>query len=747
MSEEPLLPASAEAFLPMPAPKTMTTPPRGLVFADLASGEAPLIYQPEGTYEKPAITQALQSMLTVGPVMGITNPNTWEDLLAAAGAGTADVFVVDRRGERYKVIDVLFDFGGESGELRLRHLGRRSRQGDLYVDLERAFGYMIPIVVYKSRQSFRKNPPYFRVRSPRQGLRAIKHPLIVKNRKKAHRFKPKHKKAVLVPCAGTKPFPEAPSHKHGYLKGLKGKKLDLFVVSEPLGIVPYAWSREYPQTGYDFPPKHLRGAARAELVDRIGDWFCLVAPKYQEVYLALPGHHLRLVNDALARFDPVPTKITDVGLGACLEDGSCPTGHVRPTTKSYRSYLKRRVRSNPDERMRRLGRSDDPIAARIERIRRGVEPVPPLEFKFDNVPAEESYVDLRRCYPGIDAFGRGGIPSREEIQEIISIQQELGLLPQFDSEIRISWDPSLGYPSFRPRWSRGLNGEVVTKCADLRYEFPDPCEVVPGDWLRPTIYFEVSGSRFYIDARLAGGAWKAPRIGEEIEIDWPGRVRNNPDERMRRLERGRDPIAARIERIRRGVEPRPPLYHFVPEGASPLGELDIPTSRELAEDLAILQELGFLPSPGEKITLRWSPVQARRAFRAGNFPSGHGYTTEEWLDNDRSVVVVDRVYFEFAFTGEDEGPPVFLIPHVDFRFPGGGAGGIRLWPLNSGGYGVDPDFVPGWVYRLGSFQVRVEEYDPYNVNHVPLEHRSFMQRFFGLEEDPFDGLPDPVEGS
>jgi predicted transcriptional regulator len=191
------------------------------------------------------------------------------------------------------------------------------------------------------------NPPRrFDVRSPGQGLRAIQHPVITANYEKALRVKPKHKRAVLVPCAGTKPFPDAPSHKHGYLEGLKGKKLDVYVVSEPLGIVPYEWSRRYPQESYDFPPAHLRGPGRELLVDRIAVWFDKVAPKYEKVILALPGHHRRLVMGALEQFDAPPVKIKDVGLGACLESGACPPGNVRPTTKAYRKFLK--TRANPE---------------------------------------------------------------------------------------------------------------------------------------------------------------------------------------------------------------------------------------------------------------------------------------------------------------------------------------------------------------------------------------------------------------
>jgi hypothetical protein len=207
--------------------------------------------------------------------------------------------------------------------------------------------------------------PRFDVRSPAQGLRAIQHPVITKNFNKALRVRPKNRKAVLVPCAGTKPFPDAPSHKHGYMKALAGKQLDVYVVSEPLGVVPYEWSRRYPQESYDFPPAHLRGAGRELLVDRIADWFER-GPRYEKVYLALPGHHLRLVQDALAQFEELPTKIKEVGLGACLDSGACPPGHFRPTSEAYRGFLK--AKANPP-----LGAwwITPQVAAKLRAIERG----------------------------------------------------------------------------------------------------------------------------------------------------------------------------------------------------------------------------------------------------------------------------------------------------------------------------------------------------------------------------------------
>jgi predicted RNA-binding protein len=138
----------------------------------------------------------------------------------------------------------------------------------------------------------------FIVRSVSQGLSVIQHKDITDNWKKSLKVKPKSKIAVLLPCAATKPFSESPSHKHGYLKALGDKKVDLYIVSEPLGIVPKQWETKYPNADYDYPPKYLKGEARKLLSERIGEWFSKVYPKYDKVYSALPGHHQKLVNDS-----------------------------------------------------------------------------------------------------------------------------------------------------------------------------------------------------------------------------------------------------------------------------------------------------------------------------------------------------------------------------------------------------------------------------------------------------------------
>lgn len=177
---------------------------------------------------------------------------------------------------------------------------------------------------------------FFQVNSSAEGLKTMNHPDIMANWKKSLRVKPKHKTAVLVPCAGTKPFPESPSHKHGYLEALDGKNVDVYIVSEPLGIVPYSWSRTYPNDSYDFPPKHVKGQTRDELVRRFAEWYNKVGTKYKKIYKALPGHHLSLVNDA-----GIPG--VDASISAC-RDSDCSSNIFRATSGQYVDFLRDIIR-------------------------------------------------------------------------------------------------------------------------------------------------------------------------------------------------------------------------------------------------------------------------------------------------------------------------------------------------------------------------------------------------------------------
>jgi hypothetical protein len=180
------------------------------------------------------------------------------------------------------------------------------------------------------------NRAHFTVESPAQGLKAIEHQIFRSNHQKALKVKPSSSTAVLIPCAGTKPFTEAPSHKHGYLPALQGLDVDTYVVAEPLGVVPQAWSEIYPNYAYDFPPSMLKGQAREALVRRIAEWMDKVGSKYDRIVAALPQHHMKLVRDANKE---VGLELTDASIGAC-RDSVCSQRSFRATSPEYRKWLR-----------------------------------------------------------------------------------------------------------------------------------------------------------------------------------------------------------------------------------------------------------------------------------------------------------------------------------------------------------------------------------------------------------------------
>ena len=182
---------------------------------------------------------------------------------------------------------------------------------------------------------------HFTVTSPAQGLKAIEHQVFRSNHQKSLKVRPSSSTAVLIPCAGTKPFTEAPSHKHGYLPALQGLDVDTYVVAEPLGVVPQAWSEQYPNYAYDFPPAMLKGQARAALVERIAEWMRKVGSKYDRIVAALPQHHMGLVLDANKT---VGLELTDASIGAC-RDSVCSQRSFRATSPEYRKWLRSRVQS------------------------------------------------------------------------------------------------------------------------------------------------------------------------------------------------------------------------------------------------------------------------------------------------------------------------------------------------------------------------------------------------------------------
>jgi len=130
---------------------------------------------------------------------------------------------------------------------------------------------------------------------------------------KAMKWQPKHDVAIFIPCSAWKPYFYSMSHKNGYLKVLISyiDVIDLFVVSEPMAIVPYCYSDEYPVKNYDYNPNQffigklsnpLVRQALNIFIERLSRWVSKYHKQYSKRILILPkSWHLKVFLKVLLR--------------------------------------------------------------------------------------------------------------------------------------------------------------------------------------------------------------------------------------------------------------------------------------------------------------------------------------------------------------------------------------------------------------------------------------------------------------
>lgn len=162
----------------------------------------------------------------------------------------------------------------------------------------------------------KREPPVDKltVKSFEDGLRIWNDPDVLNfYENKAMKWQPKHDTAVFIPCSAWKPYFYSMSHKNGYLKALLPyiDIIDLFVVSEPMAIVPYCYSDEYPVKNYEYNPNQffigklsnpLVRQALNIFIERLSRWITKYHRQYSKRILILPkSWHLKVFLKALKR--------------------------------------------------------------------------------------------------------------------------------------------------------------------------------------------------------------------------------------------------------------------------------------------------------------------------------------------------------------------------------------------------------------------------------------------------------------
>ena len=170
---------------------------------------------------------------------------------------------------------------------------------------------LVKIVSGKLRSEFRPNKE-LTVNSLEEGVKIWSHHDVIQLWEKVvMKWKPLNQTAVLIPCSAKKPYPYSKSHRDGYLPALLPylSRLDLFAMSEPMGIVPYRYADEYPVNSYEYDPhKFFMGKLNDPKVQRalklfhsrVADWVKKYHYMYDKKILVLPrSWHLKVFREGV----------------------------------------------------------------------------------------------------------------------------------------------------------------------------------------------------------------------------------------------------------------------------------------------------------------------------------------------------------------------------------------------------------------------------------------------------------------
>lgn len=109
--------------------------------------------------------------------------------------------------------------------------------------------------------------------------------------------------ALILPCSSIKPYRVSPVHYivDKYLERYSIQdKVQVYVLSEPMILVPRELDIYYPFANYDYPPRELSYKYRIKFVDIL----VVVLEKleyHKYVFAFLPKHHKSILGDALKK--------------------------------------------------------------------------------------------------------------------------------------------------------------------------------------------------------------------------------------------------------------------------------------------------------------------------------------------------------------------------------------------------------------------------------------------------------------
>jgi len=121
--------------------------------------------------------------------------------------------------------------------------------------------------------------------------------------------------ALILPCTRRKPYRISATHRLAEERirrlGLENL-VDVYIMSEPMVLVPRCLDIYYPFANYEYPPQELDSTHRSKFVDILSRVVKNLVSAYRLIVAVLPRHHASIFVEAVSRAVVKQSRITVV---------------------------------------------------------------------------------------------------------------------------------------------------------------------------------------------------------------------------------------------------------------------------------------------------------------------------------------------------------------------------------------------------------------------------------------------------
>ncbi len=113
--------------------------------------------------------------------------------------------------------------------------------------------------------------------------------------------------SILLPCTGSKPYRGSVIHRTmlSYANSISrlGVSVEVYVISEPMLVVPMRYDKLYPFANYEFSPKNMEEYEKRKFSDLLARILPKIIINSKRVIAFMPNHHASILRRAISKID------------------------------------------------------------------------------------------------------------------------------------------------------------------------------------------------------------------------------------------------------------------------------------------------------------------------------------------------------------------------------------------------------------------------------------------------------------